>query len=59
MFKLQLDGQDVGRTTDTAYTFTGLRLGMHTVTVLLVDANGTPVLGAQDQVQFWVTTFAF
>jgi hypothetical protein len=59
MFRLQLDGRDVLRTSNTEYTFTGLRLGTHTVTVFLVDANGTPVAGVQDQVQFSITSFYF
>jgi hypothetical protein len=53
-FQLRLDSQDVVTTTATDYSFTGLAPGAHTVTVQLVDANGTPVPGAQAVVQFTV-----
>jgi hypothetical protein len=53
-FRLRLDSQDPVTTTSTDYTFTGLTPGAHTVTVQLVDANGTPVPGAQAVVQFSV-----
>ena len=33
---------------------TGLTPGAHTVTVQLVDANGTPIAGARSEVQFVV-----
>lgn len=53
-FQLRLDAQDPVTTTATEYTFTGLTPGSHTLTVQLVDANGTPVQGAQAVVQFSV-----
>jgi len=53
-FQLRLDSQDPVTTTSTDYTFTGLAPGAHTVTVQLVDANGTPVPGTQAVVQFSV-----
>ncbi len=53
-FQLRLDSDDPVTTTATEYTFTGLAPGAHTVTVQLVDANGTPVQGAQAVVQFSV-----
>jgi hypothetical protein len=53
-YQLQLDGQDPVRTVDTSYTFTGLAPGPHTVVVQLVDANGTPIGGATNAVQFVV-----
>lgn len=53
-FQLRLDSQDPVNTTATEYTFTGLTPGPHSVTVRLVDANRTPVQGAQAVVQFSV-----
>jgi hypothetical protein len=53
-FQLKLDSQDPVTTTSTSYTFTGLTPGPHTVTVQLVDANGTPVAGARSEVPFVV-----
>jgi hypothetical protein len=53
-FQLKLDSQDPVATNSTNYTFTGLTPGPHTVTVQLVDANGTPVAGARSEVPFVV-----
>lgn len=53
-FELQLDGADPVTTTSTEYTFTGLTPGTHSITVKLVDANGTPVMGGSAVVQFSV-----
>ena len=53
-FKLQLDGQDPITTMGTEYTFTGLAPGTHSINVVLVDANGTPVMGGSAAVQFTV-----
>jgi len=53
-YQVRLDSQDAVTTTATEYSFTGLQPGAHTVTVQLVDANGTPVSGAQASVQFSV-----
>lgn len=53
-FRLRLDSQDPVTTTSTEYSFSGLTPGAHTVHVQLVDANGTPVQGAQATVQFTV-----
>ncbi len=53
-FQLRLDAQDPVTTTSTDYSFNGLTPGAHTVTVQLVDANGTPVQGGQATVQFTV-----
>jgi hypothetical protein len=53
-FQLQLDGQDPITTSETSYTYTGLAPGNHTITVVLVDANGTPVPGSTSTVQFTV-----
>lgn len=55
-FLIQLDGRDPVRTTGTQYTFTGLTPGTHTITVTLVDANDTPVLGGRAAVQFAVSS---
>jgi hypothetical protein len=53
-FQLRLDDRDPVTTTSTTQTFTGLTPGAHTVTVQLVDANGTPIAGARSEVQFVV-----
>ena len=53
-FNLLLDDEDPVQTNDSEYTF-GVMPGEHTVIVQVVDANGTPIMGAQDQVQFTVS----
>jgi hypothetical protein len=53
-FQVQLDGRELVSTKDTTCTFTGLTPGQHTVTVQLVDANGTPVTGGRSMVAFFV-----
>ncbi|GAC1644937.1 MAG: hypothetical protein NVS9B15_02300 [Acidobacteriaceae bacterium] len=53
-FQLRLDANDVIQVADTSYTFTGLQLGSHSVTIQVVDANGTPVPNAESQVQFTI-----
>jgi hypothetical protein len=55
-FILQLDAQDPVNTRDTTYTFTGVTPGQHSVTVQLVDANGTPVNGGRTSVVFFVAS---
>jgi len=54
IFNLLLDDEDPVQTNDSEYTF-GVMPGGHTVIVQVVDANGTPIMGAQDQVQFTVS----
>jgi hypothetical protein len=53
-FRLKLDSQDPVTTTATNQTFSGLTPGPHTVRVQMVDANGTPITGAESEVQFIV-----
>jgi hypothetical protein len=53
-FQVKLDSLDPVTTNSTNYTFNSLAPGPHTVTVQLVDANGTPVAGARGEVQFVV-----
>jgi LPXTG-motif cell wall-anchored protein len=55
-FRVRLDGRDPVTTTDLSYTFTNLTAGAHTVTVEVVDANGTPISGSVAQIQFSVVT---
>ncbi len=55
-FRVRLDSGDPIITTDLSHTFTGLSAGMHTVTVELVDANGTSIGGSLAQIQFSVVT---
>ena len=56
-FRVQLDRQPPVLTSDTKYILNWLSPGWHTVTVWLVDANGIPIFGAQDQVQFNVEPY--
>ena len=53
-FQIQLDARDQVNSSDTTYTFTGLTPGKHTLTVQLVDANGTPISGGRSTVVFFV-----
>jgi len=53
-FVIQLDGLDPVNTSETEYTFTVIRSGKHTVAVMEVDANGTPLPDARAEVQFTV-----
>lgn len=53
-YELKLDDRDPVTTSSTSQSFTGLTPGPHTLTVQLVDANGTPVAGARSEVQFVV-----
>jgi LPXTG-motif cell wall-anchored protein len=57
-FQLRLDTSEPVRTTDTRYTFTGLKPGRHTVSVEVVDANNTPVQGSRAEVHFTVAAAA-
>ncbi len=54
-FLLQMDGNHPVTTSQTQQSFTGLTPGAHTITVQLVDANGTPVPGGRAAVQFFVS----
>lgn len=53
-FRVQLNRQSPVLISDTEYDLYWLSPGWHTVAVSLVDANGTPIFGAQSQVQFEV-----
>jgi hypothetical protein len=53
-FTVQLDGNDPVNTTANDYTFTGLTPGAHTVTVTLVDANGSPIANSSVATKFTV-----
>jgi hypothetical protein len=53
-FTVQLDGNDPVTTTANDYTFTGLTPGPHTVTVTLVDANGSPIANSSVATKFTV-----
>ncbi|MGA3128037.1 MAG: hypothetical protein ABSD13_15130 [Candidatus Korobacteraceae bacterium] len=53
-FVVQLDSRDPVNTSETEYTFTGMRPGQHIIAVTEVDANGTPMQGARTEVQFSV-----
>jgi hypothetical protein len=51
-FRLQLDGRDPVDTTSTEHSFSGLTPGKHVVTVEVVDANETPIMGSRTEVHF-------
>jgi hypothetical protein len=53
-FVVQLDALAPVNTSDTAYTFSGLRPGQHIIMVTEVDANGTPMPGRIAEVHFSV-----
>lgn len=57
-FEIRLDSRDPVTTTATDHTFTGVTPGPHTITVQLVDANGTPVNGGKAEVHFTVVRSA-
>ena len=56
-FQVQLDRQRPVLTSGSEYILNWLSPGWHTVTVWLVDANRTPIFGAQSQVRFFVRPF--
>lgn len=56
-FRVQLDRQPPVLTSDRECILNWLSPGWHTVTVWLLDANDTPIYGAQDQVQFNVEPY--
>jgi len=51
-YRLQLDGRDPVETTSTEYSFSGLAAGDHALTVEVVDANSTPIMGSRTEVHF-------
>jgi hypothetical protein len=53
-YELRIDGRDPVQTTETNYTFNGLKPGSHNVVVQVVDANGAPVSGTRSEVYFTV-----
>jgi LPXTG-motif cell wall-anchored protein len=58
LYQLQLDARAPVTTSDNQVTFTGLQPGPHTIEVQAVDANGTPIFGSQNVVDFVVTPAA-
>jgi hypothetical protein len=53
-FVVRLDSYDPVHTSETEYTFTGMRPGQHILTITEVDANGTPLPERSATVQFTV-----
>ncbi|HWR13947.1 MAG TPA: hypothetical protein VN577_03910 [Terriglobales bacterium] len=51
-YRVQLDSRDPVEITSTEYSFSGIPVGDHVITVELVDANHTPVAASQTQVRF-------
>jgi hypothetical protein len=52
IYRLRLDGREPVETTNSNYSFTGLKAGNHVLAVELVDANHTPILGSGTEVHF-------
>jgi hypothetical protein len=57
-FILRLDARDPVNTSSTEYTFTEVRDGAHVITVIEVDANGTPLPDSSAEVHFTVKATA-
>jgi hypothetical protein len=57
-YQLRIDGGDSIQTTDTNYTFNGLRPGTHNLVVQVVDEKGAPVSGTRSEVNFRVMASA-
>lgn len=57
-YELRIDGRDPIQTTETNYTFNGLKPGRHSVVVQVVDANGAPISGTRSEVHFTVAATA-
>lgn len=57
-YELRIDGRDPVETTESNYTFNGLKPGAHDVVVQVVDANGAPVSGTRSEVHFSVAATA-
>jgi hypothetical protein len=55
-FLVRLDGRDPIKTSEDAFTFTGMRPGQHVLIVTEVDANGNPLPDARAEVDFTVKT---
>lgn len=53
-YELRLDDRDPVQTTDTSYTFNGLKPGSHDLIVQVVDANNVPISGTRSEVHFVV-----
>jgi hypothetical protein len=53
-YELRLDDRDPVQTTDTSYTFNGLKPGAHDLIVQVVDANNVPISGTRSEVHFVV-----
>ncbi len=51
-YRLQLDSRDPVETTSTEQSFSGMTPGKHVLTVEVVDANHTPIMGSRTQVHF-------
>jgi hypothetical protein len=52
--ELILDDRDPVHTTETEYTFTGLKPGPHRLIVEAVDANNMPIAGTRNEIRFFV-----
>jgi len=57
-YELRMDGRDPVQTTETNYTFNGLKPGSHDLIVQVVNADGTPISGTRSEVRFTVAATA-
>jgi len=57
-FLIQLDGSEPIRTSSMQQTLTGVKSGPHNLSVELIDASNTPVVGSRAVVQFSVSAAA-
>ena len=55
-FVIQLDAHEPVTTTESEYTFSGMRPGQHVISVTEVDANGTPLPDSRAEVHFTVAS---
>lgn len=53
-FELKLDGREGVQTIDHEHTFTGLSEGAHTVSIDVLDKEGSPVSGTHSTIDFIV-----
>lgn len=52
LFRVQLDSQPPIETSDTTYTFDGVRPGQHDVSVQLLDAKRRPIMASKAEMSF-------
>ena len=58
IYEVRMDGRSPVQTTDTNYTFNGLKPGSHDLVVQIVDVSGAPVSGTRSEIHFTVAASA-